>query len=367
MYEISAWEYELLLEAAAALQSTPDLSVCLRHATAPLRKLTGADHIALGVSRCGSPFDYEWHSTTLQRFFEGYGEIAKRDFLMAALIAAPDLVLRDDEIITRKQYERRVLNQHARAAGARFEHAIGVSFSRHENASAIFTAFRERRAPFGEREAGLIQYLLAHLRNAVRASREYARMQREIWLEPIAQQAGVAAVWVDAEIREIARTAYATKTLETYFLPHERLNGTLPEVLREYIKACLTDQTGRAPAPWTRQGLLGSLRTEVVAVQEGRLWALVFATRGIDPALSAKLSPRLRTIASDLLGGMTNEEIARRDGRALATIKQQSSELYRRLGVDGRKGLMRLAGGFGHLNKAASQTAQDSRLRAATP
>ena len=42
---------------------------------------------------------------------------------------------------------------------------------------------------------------------------------------------------------------------------------------------------------------------------------------------------------------MSNEAIARRDGRSLATIKQQVSEVYARLGVRGRKGLIQLTWG----------------------
>lgn len=90
---------------------------------------------------------------------------------------------------------------------------------------------------------------------------------------------------------------------------------------------------------------LSSLHVSCVAKAGSDVWALVMKLGGIDPKLTRKLSPRLVDIAACLLKGMSNEEIASRDGRSLATIKQQSAEVYRRLGVDGRKGLMRLAAG----------------------
>jgi DNA-binding CsgD family transcriptional regulator len=62
--------------------------------------------------------------------------------------------------------------------------------------------------------------------------------------------------------------------------------------------------------------------------------------------LRKQLTPRLATIAGYLLRGATNEEIAKAEGRALATIRQQAGEVYERLGVRGRKGLIRLASGF---------------------
>jgi DNA-binding NarL/FixJ family response regulator len=68
--------------------------------------------------------------------------------------------------------------------------------------------------------------------------------------------------------------------------------------------------------------------------------------RELEMALEQGLPPRLLAIAASLVRGLSNEQIAQQGCTKLSTVKQQVSEIYRRLGVRGRKGLIQLASGL---------------------
>ncbi len=353
MPRLETHEYEELLAIAEGLHGSLDLKRVIDNVAPRLQQLVGADHVAIAISRPGGMYDYEWYNTTLPASFLGnYEKFAGRDFVRDAVVTAPNRVLIDQQMITRKEYERHIVNQHARATGANLRRVMAVMLCHEQQWSSGLSLYRTSDKEFTPRDAQLLQFLVPHISNAVRNSREHGALLREVTLEPVLEHAGLAAIWIKRDGTEVMRTRHATKLLERYFDPHERPLAALPECLREYALQCIARGSSAVHMPpFLRERELTSLRATVVALTAVGTWAIVLQPRGIDELLEARLSPRQRVIAGYILRGLSNQEICEREGRTLATIKDQANAVYQRLGVSGRKGLIALASGLGEAER----------------
>jgi DNA-binding CsgD family transcriptional regulator len=337
-----------MLQLGEVFHSSLDLHVAIERAVPLLQRLVSIDHMALAVSRPGgNPYDYEWFYVDLpERFLGNYAAIADQDFVRHAVAAQPNRVLRDHEMITPRELRRHIVYGHARDAGAKLEHVMAVMLSHARDWSSGLSLYRSRLTPFSDREAAILQMVVPQIKNAVCNAREHAALRREAWLEPAMQAIGLAAVWLNRSGREVARVGRVSELIQQYF-PACR-SSAVPEVLVDHVRRFVANPApNKTPTEWIEDGPLSCLHVAFVLMPEQALWALVFRTRGIPPQLAAKLSPRLIEIASCMLRGMSNERIALRDNRSLATIKQQASEVCARLGVRGRKGLLEMAWGHG--------------------
>ncbi len=344
---MSTSDYQALLRISEALQSTLDLNLAFQRAFPLIQELISADYGALAVSRPGTLYDYEWHKVNLpEAFLRDYAQVGARDFVRLCTSQAPNHVLRDEQMLTRKQMERHQVFLHARET-AGIEQVMGVMLVHEREFSSGLAVYRDRRRPFSQREANLLQAVTPSIVSAVRNCREHQVLKRGGWLEPVVERTGAAAIWLTEQGAEIARTPRASFLLEHFFQPHERRRGQLPEVLLEYFRSERQRASlGQRRPEWLREGLLSSLRVALVRLTEQGMWALVLQTQGLDPDLAARLSPRRAKIAGYMLRGLSNREIAEHEGRSLATIKQQTEEVCAALGVDGRKGLLSLASGL---------------------
>jgi DNA-binding CsgD family transcriptional regulator len=345
--ELTASDFRAVLRISEALQSSLDLSAAFHKAFPLLQELVSADYGALAVSRPGTLYDYQWYKVNLpDTFLRDYAQLAERDFVRISTAKTPNRVLRDEEMLTRKQLERHQTYLHARET-AGIEQVMAVMLIHEQEWSSGLSLYRDRRRPFSTREATLLQTVAPSIVNAVRNSREHQALQRGGWLEPVVERTGVAAIWLNARGEEVARTPRASFLLEHFFRRHERRAGRLPEPLLEHFRRELErPPLGPRGGEWVREGLLSSLCVAVVALPEHGMWALSLRTRGLDPELAARLSPRRAKIAGYLLRGLSSRQIAEREERSLATIKQQVDEVCDALGVEGRKGLLRLVSGL---------------------
>jgi DNA-binding CsgD family transcriptional regulator len=344
--ELTTGEYELMLQLGEAFHCSLDLHVAIERAVPLLQRLVNVDHLALAVSRPGNPYDYEWFHTSLPESFLGnYAAFADQDFVRQAVAACPNRVLRDHEMISRRDLTRHTVYSYAHDAGANLEHVMAVMLSHGRDWSSGLSLYRSRLVPFSDHEAAILQMVVPQIKSAVCNARQHAALQRDVWLEPAMRGVGLAAVWLERSGREVARVGQVSTLIEQYF-PACR-GSAVPEVLIAHLRRFLTSSVpNKTPAEWIEEGPVSSLHVAFVPMPDQH-WALVFRTCGIPPELAAKLSPRLLEIAGCLLRGMSNERIALRDNRSLATIKQQASEVCARLGVKGRKGLIQMAWGYG--------------------
>lgn len=91
---------------------------------------------------------------------------------------------------------------------------------------------------------------------------------------------------------------------------------------------------GRASHPTPPAGLRGLTFVDV----DGREYAALFFERPI--RWMKKLSPAEREVASFLLDGKANADIARARGVAVRTVANQVASLYRKLGIRSRGELL---------------------------
>lgn len=348
--DLSSAEYQLIVRFGQAIHGTLDLHVALDQALPFLERLVSVDHIALAVSRPGTRHDYEWFNNTLpEKYLGAYPEIADHDFVRAAVAEKPNQVMRDHQMISRQKLRRHVLYTRARDTGANLEHVMAVMLSYEQDWSSGLSLYRTRNTPFSDREAAILELLVPSLVNAVRNNREYDERTREALLEPVIAHAGFAVLWLDARLREVNRTPQASALIERFFAANERKSGTAPEAMLRPLREYFADRTQlRQPPEATRDGELDQLRMRYVPLPDRGLWAVVLSTRGLSPGLGlgSELPPALRKIAARLLRGHSNQRIADDNNTKLSTVKQQVSDIYRRLGVKGRKGLIQLASGL---------------------
>lgn len=323
--DLSSSDYRLILRVIEALHSSLDLRVVLDQAAPPLLELMRVDRIALAVSRPGTLDDYEWFSNALpEKLIPLCGPLAGGT-------------------------EPTLLCTFSRHAGAGPEQVMTMMLLRERELRCGLSLYRSSPQPFSERDAHIVRVLAPHAANAVRNSREHAERQREALLEPVFKHTGLAVLWLDAELHEITRTPVASGLIERYFSARERKQSALPEAiltpLREYFRS---DSPDRPLPEAARDQPLSSLRLKYVPLPERGVWAVVMSTIGIDCplALEQELPPRLLEIAASLVRGLSNEQIAQQGHTKLSTVKQQVSDIYRRLGVRGRKGLIQLASGL---------------------
>lgn len=350
--QLSSAQAHALLRFGEVLHSTLDLRSAFRQAVPILQSVVGADHVALAVSRPGSRYDYEWLNTTLpEAFLGGYAAFAHRDFVRKAVAQAPNVVMRDQQMLSRKALERHLVYRHAKQSGARLEQVMAVMLAHEHSWSSGLSLYRSRKLPFSDTDASILQLLVPQICHAVQNSRTHQQLTTEALLGPTARAADIPIVWVSASLREVTRTPAATRLLEQYFRRDELhapgLNG-LPDglltPLREYAQR---PDPVRVVRPWHRSDHLSCLHARYLRVPGTPGWAIVLYVTGLAPELQRKLTPRLREVAGLLMRGLTNEEIAAREGRALATIKQQSGQIYARLGIRSKRDLIRLASGLG--------------------
>lgn len=163
--------------------------------------------------------------------------------------------------------------------------------------------------------------LVPQIKHAVCNARQHEALLAQSWLEPAVDTLGLGVAWLDQGGRELARTARVTTLVAQYFPAVELRAGRLPQRLVEHLMGHRSRaMTHHAVPELVVDAELSRLHVAYVSM-EGRGWALVFRPRGLPPELQARFSPRLVQIAGCVLRGMSNEAIARRDGRSLATIK----------------------------------------------
>ena len=340
---------DVVLSVAQALGSSLDLGQAWGAAAPRIVKAVGADHVALGVSVPGSRYDYQWFNDTLPEALLGqYDQISDHDFIRAAVARAPARVLRDHEMIEPRRMRRHLTYQRARELGAPIEQVMAVMLWHELEWTSGLSLYRQSQRPFSDDEARLFERLAPLLKQTVRNCREHALVQREAWLSLVVDSLEVAALLVDDEGREHGRTAAATILLERFFTAAERRVGRVPEPLGMHLR-CICAAPARPVPQWSKRVGPKTLTATFVRIPNQRRWALMLKSTGIDEAfeeeLMRSLSPRLQQIAYSVLEGLSNADIAARDARSLATIKQQVSEVYQRLGVSGRVELVQRAGG----------------------
>jgi len=351
---LSSQEFDLVLEMGRTLSSSLDLRQAFARMEPLLQQLIGIDHLAVAVSQPGNIYDYVWHHVSLpEQFLAQYAEVAEHDFVRKAVAAQPGVVLRDHQMAQDPQELRRSpMYRYAQDAGANIEQVSAVMLAHEQEWSSGLSLYRSRAVPFSDRDAMLLQLLVPLIQIAIGNTRAHAALSRAALSEPVLSGVRMPVIWLDAKGSELARTDEVTPLLEQFFSAKsgKRQRGMLPQELIEHLLAFEASVLpNKSLPPFVKQAELSRLRITFLPIsvpwQPRVRWALVFKVSGLPLALQNKLSPSLLRVASGLVQGLSNQAIAQRDGVTPATVRDQAHEIYKRLEVPGRKGLMALVWG----------------------
>ncbi len=337
-----------ILEIVEALGSSLVLDEVMGCAYPLLARLVPADHGVLCVSRegprPGAAADYEWIVASLpDAFFRGYPEVAAHDFVRSAVVRAPNVALRDDDMISRGELEENVLRRRAWELGVRVEQVMAVLIDLGDGAHGGLTFYRDRRTPFSDRDRRALQALVSPLARTIRNCRAY-RDTRSLGgaLERALSRRGVGAVVVNGAGAEIARSELATALIDRWFPAGERAGGGLPALVARAAR--------RGPVGLTKLALErpdADLRVSIERLPDALgagLWLVEIEERPrlvpVPPGWRGKLTPREIEVASRALSGWERRRIADDLECSEETVKTHLGNLFLKLAVDGRAGLL---------------------------
>ena len=339
-------EKQAAVQLLEALGSSLDIRVVLQAAYPLLTRLVPADYGALGVSASGEPEDFQWSVAELpDAFFAAYPEMAAHDFVRNAVAERPNVVLRDEEMVSRRELETNPMYQRAREVGAPLEQVMAVMLHVDDRWQGGLSLYRARRRPFSCGERALLQQVTPALANAVRNCHLFgAAADWKSALDTLIESHAVSILLVGRDGKEVARTTDVTRLLNQWFSPHERRGAHLPTPLASSFEAAVSSG---ASVTWRKRG--SSLMLEVTFVpltgHAGRArWMLRFEERSsslaLPPSWRALLTMREQQIAGAVLQGWDNRLIAMELSCAEATVKKHLQHIFIKLGIESRAGLM---------------------------
>lgn len=351
----SGHQRKAALDLREALGSALDIQLVLERAYPPLLRLVDADCAALGVSSSSEAEDFEWLVAGLPNsFFSAYAEMAPHDFVRDAVVKRPNVVLRDQEMISRRRLETNFMYQRAREVGAPLEQVMAVMLHVASQTGGAWqsglSVYRDRRRAFGARERARLQDVTPALVNAVRNCRLFgAAATWQSAMSAALEDRGAAAILAAARGVEVARTAKAATLIERWFAPHERRAGRLPPPLAAPIEqARAHGEASPAPWTWSRRKAGASLAVSALAVPAGvhgqARWLLLLQELPRELPVPAAwrhvLTPAEVAVCAAVLRGWDNQLVAASLGRAEETIKKQLQSVFDKLGVASRAALI---------------------------
>lgn len=329
-----------------ALGSSLDVSVVLQNAYPLLSRLISADYGALGVSSSGKVEDFAWNVAELpSAFFVAYPEMAAHDFVRQSVLARPNVVLRDQDMVSRTKLERNLMYRQAREIGAPIEHVMAVMLHADQRWQSGLSLYRARRRPFTDVERARLQRVTPALSNAVRNCHLLgvaAEWKRALERLLASKEAGILLMTRDG--RELARTERARHLLERWFKHEGCTAEPLPSALARAFEGNF--HSGEAGA-WRTQSTNGRLEASLLPlpIAYGQAaWVLHLEERPQNLALPEtwrrSLTPREQEVTLGVLRGWDNRLIASELGCRTNTVKKHLQNVFAKLGVDDRATLL---------------------------
>ncbi|MFL5357948.1 LuxR C-terminal-related transcriptional regulator [Archangium sp.] len=343
-------EQALTFELMEALSSSLDLSQVLPLAQGVMSRLIQADYVALCVSKPGRPTEYDWLVTEMPAaFFTHYPEMAAEDFVRDAVVRHPNVVLRDTEMLPRKELTRSLLYRRCKDLGMPLEHVMSVMLDVNEDWHGGLTLYRrDRRHDFSDRDRAVLQWLTPILARTVRRCRMFGTVATSSQILDALFDQGTAFVVLTPPCTEKMRTTCATQLLEKWFDPSDCGPLGFPKVLLEHLALLVGMQgAGFNVDTWVRWGSDENLKVTFVRLpdQGGTpQWALLFQeiphSIPLPVDLRLRLTERQAEIVEYVLRNWDNRLIAQELGLTWWTVKTHVRNIFEKLGVESRADLM---------------------------
>jgi DNA-binding CsgD family transcriptional regulator len=347
----SGVEARRLDEVRDALSCSLDIREVLETASPILLELIPANYAALGITEPGVPGGFEWIVAKLpEKFFEAYAEMHAHDFVLRAVLAAPNRVLRDSEMIPRRELETNMMYGRARDLGMPLEHVMSTMLHVDDEWQSGVSLYRSERIPFSECDRDALASVTPALKHAVRNCRLFASVEhKRRALEELVVRHGLVGVVLNASGRELSRTDGVNALVERWFDATERKPGMLPQVLLEQARAwCALGPGAHVPAPWKRSATGAELIVRSHWILDRLEHRLLLAFHEIKDAAvptrwQKRLTRREHEVAARVLSGWDNRLIADELGCEIDTVKKHLTSVYDKLGASSRSQLIVLA------------------------
>jgi DNA-binding CsgD family transcriptional regulator len=352
-HALGSCEGKATLDLVEALGSSLDIRLVLERAYPLLLQVVPADYGALGISASGRSEDYEWIVSKIPpAFFAAYPEMAPHDFVRTAVVEQPNVVLRDEEMVSRADLETNLMYRRAREVGVPLEQVMAVMLHIDARWQSGLSLYRDTRRPFSERERASLQQVTPAIVNAVRNCHVFgAAADWSAALEALLSDRGGSMVLVAPPATEVARTAGAAQLIETWFSPSERRAGSLPTPLAAVLAKAASPELGQgassAPVRWTKSRAEATLEVSfvpLVGYMGKAKWMLLLNERlhalALPPAWLALLTPREQEVSAAVLRGWNNSLIAGELGCTTTTVKKHMMNIFNKLGLQSRTALV---------------------------
>jgi DNA-binding CsgD family transcriptional regulator len=342
----------LILDFHEALGSSLDLRSVLDAAFPILARLIPVDCGALCVSNPARAGGYDWATVDFPLdWFSAYVDMEPHDFVRRSVIAKPNVVLRDSEMLSRADLEANMMYQRAREAGAPLEQVMSVMLDLNASWHAGITLYRGRRRPFSNAHRALLQQITPLVGNAVRNCKLFAEESRRgDLLDAILRRKNIEYIVMSPKITPTTRTDGIASLVARWFAPAELNRFGVPvELVKILRRIALIHERGAAePLVWTRSGAGGVLlRVEFAPIPESAprtAWAIVFQETGKMPTAWKHVLTRTELkVALRILLGWDNQLIADDIDCRLATVKKHIQHIFDKLGVSSRTALCHIA------------------------
>ncbi|MFO0586198.1 MAG: LuxR C-terminal-related transcriptional regulator [Polyangiaceae bacterium] len=338
------------LDLVEALGSSLDLRAVLERAYPLLLRLVPADYGALGISTSGLPQDYEWLVQNIPpAFFAAYPDMAPHDFVRESVASRPNVVLRDEDMISRRDLMRNMMYRRAREVGAPMEHVMSVMLHVDDRWQSGLSLYRERARSFTQEEQMSLQRVTPMLANAVRSSQLFgAASDWASALEMLLAREEACSILLSSPSTEIGRTRGAERLLERWFLPHERRSGRVPEDLAALVVHAASH--GHMPVSQIRSrdgaALEGTIRPLSGALGKPR-WLITLRETSLSEQGSrvprrwrSLVTSREAEVIAAVLRGWDNHLIAEELGCSVGTVKKHLQRVFDKLGLPSRAALI---------------------------
>jgi DNA-binding CsgD family transcriptional regulator len=345
---LSGQQRKLVDDVKVALGSSLDIRQVLKTTYPLLQRVVPADYAALGITAPGNPGAFDWLVADMPlAFFRAYPELAQHDFVLQAVMQAPNRVRRDCEMLSRRDLEANVLYRRAGDLGIPLEQVMSAMLHVDGDWASGISLYRAERRPFSEQDQETLQDIIPAFGNAVRNCRAFGqRACRGELLEGILSSEALPTLLLEPPAREVSRTAAATRLLEKWFRPSERQHG-LPDALQAYLLLLARAENELPPNSYTlRRGPAGELAVNAHRVSSPGASYLALVLRevprsgSLPGAWSERLTPRELEVAEQVAEGLDNQSIAEFLGVTLSTLKKHVTSVFNKLGVDSRAQLI---------------------------
>ncbi|SEM39986.1 regulatory protein, luxR family [Stigmatella aurantiaca] len=345
--ELTRREQSLVFDVAAGLASATDFAEMHAATEKALAELCGAQHVALCLIQPeGEGVGFEWKTHTLGRLLKDYGQWAQDDFVGRAVMRHPNQVLSDAEMLSGQKLEQTKTYQRSQQSGILLRHTVAVYVEpRGSLAQGGITLYREQSKPFSAKSRYVLQRFVPALAGSFQSIIRFSSLAfKNLILEEISAQPAASLV-LNARGKEVLRTRAVTAILERWFPRSSRSPAGIPREWETQL-ATLIKGGGRGDPEqflWRKvspEQSLEAVFTPLPISQGGPLWELRIRERPNQAVLKEswrrRLTARQAEVASCLLQGSEDKEIAQALRCAPGTVKKHLQAIYDKLDVEGR-------------------------------